>query len=242
MNHQPQRRTLLKGTIAGVAGVAGIAGGGATYAFLQTNAAHASPADNREDKAKAIKNILNIAATAEALGIVFYTQVLQHADRLELNDVARRDFKAAQIEEVLHLQFLLKQGAKLLTNTFSFPNSEETFMRFENMIKVQQLLETAFTAAYMAAAKEFAMLGRPDLVLIATQIGTVEAEHRAVGRCVGKMTPANNQAFSPALLKRVADAPMFLKNNGFLTPKKGNSYMHHWPSMQGDEVGMRNPS
>ena len=51
------------------------------------------------------------------------------------------------------------------------------FRRFDHFIAVQQQLEALFVATYIAAGKEFAKLGRPDLVQVAAQIGSVEAEH-----------------------------------------------------------------
>ena len=224
------RRSMLKGVAAGTAGVAAIAGlavGG--FVLEEKNKgenAHAASYDDSSyrDNTDSITTILNVATTAEHLAVTFYTNGLAHADRLGFNDTARMDIKAALIEEQLHLNFLAKNGAKPLTRTFSFPDGIDTFRQMEMFIRTQQWLETLFVAAYIVAGKEFAMLKRPDLVQVAGQIGTVEAEHRAVGRAIGGLRPADNHAFSPIVLQKVGDAPTILKNRGFLNPKNGNSY------------------
>ncbi len=219
------RRSMLKGAMVGTAGVAGVAGlAAAGVIFTQPKdektAAHAAAIASPDS----IKTILNIAATAETLAVIFYTQGLAHANWLYLSDPAFLDLEAARLEEMEHLKFLLKQGAKPLTKTFSFPKGADTFKDLGKFIQTQQLLETLFVAAYIVAAKEFALLQRPDLVQIAGQIGAIEAEHRAIGRAIGGLRPADNEAFAPVHLAKVSDAPTVLKNDGFLTPKKGNSF------------------
>ncbi len=242
------RRSVLKGTLVGATGL-GAAGGLAAvgvYFSQKSNSGltHAASADlgngvngstqrnlttntttmNTAAANATIASILNIAITAEELAVVFYTHVLQNADRLGFSDAGFLDIKAALIEEQIHQQFLAKQGAKALTHKFSFPYGNDTFRRFELFIKVQQELEALFVAAYIAAGKQFAMLGRPDLVQVAAQIGGVEAEHRAIGRAIGGMRPANNRVFETLLVNTVADAPGILKKNGFLNPRDGNFF------------------
>jgi Ferritin-like domain len=259
------RRSLLKGTAAGVAGVAATSGfvGSGLYLFSRLGSAHASsggdsgvmtdlntnkpgPASTRgsgttQSQIKAIQNILNIAVTAEMLGVTFYKQALVHAGSFNLSEKARLDLKAALIEEQLHQQFLAQQGAKPLTNKFSLSFGRRTFEQFETFIKTQQLLEIIFVAAYLAAIKEFAQLGRPDLAQIAAQIGSVEAEHRAIGRAIGGMTPANNRAFSQVLLKQVADTPKALQQAGFLNPSGNNAYIYEQASMDMNDIEIRSP-
>jgi hypothetical protein len=246
------RRTLLKGTIAGVAGVAatsGIVGGGLYLSSrlgsvhaagggdsgVMTNLTNGNMQGNRattqgtvtpQGKMNAIQNILNIAITAEMLGITFYKHALAHAGNFDLSTRALLDLKAALKEEQLHQQFLAQHGARPLTRKFSFPSGKKTFVQFDAFIKTQQLLETTFVAAYLAATKEFAQLGRPDLAQIAAQIAAIEAEHRAVGRAIGGMAPANNRAFSQVLIKQVADAPKALQHAGFPNPVNNNAFMY----------------
>jgi hypothetical protein len=229
LTSRSSRRSVLKGTIVGATGLAATAGvAGAAYLLSQPHdptGAHAAGADYsyNHNSPDSIQTILNVAVTAETLAVTFYKNVLNNADRLDLGNTARKDLQAALIEEAIHRAFLMKQGAKPLTTRFSFPFGWDTFHRFDRFIKTQQILEAHFVAAYLAAVKEFAMLNRPDLALVASQIGGVEAEHRAIGRAIGGMTPANNRAFETALLNKVSDAVTALKKNGFLSPSH-NTY------------------
>jgi hypothetical protein len=230
------RRSLLKGAVVGATGLAA-AGGAAGAAFLMAKNEPTSASahyDGYNDNVDSIQTIINVAITAETLAVIFYTEVLNNANRLGLNNTARQDLKAALVEEAVHRQFLAKQGAKPLTTKFSFPFGQDTFRRFDKFFQTQQQLEALFVAAYLAAGKEFAMLKRPDLVLVAAQIGGVEAEHRAVGRAIGGKTPANNRSFETALLKKVGDAPGVMKKAGFLGPNRNNSWDYHDASMQMD--------
>jgi hypothetical protein len=224
----------MTGTVVGVTSLAAVGGVVGAGAFLvqqqQHGAAHAAAT---VPNVLAIQNILNIAATAETLAVVFYTQVLLHADTLGLRSSTRLNLRAALIEEQIHLQFLNKQGAIALTQKFSFPFGRRTFEDLGKFLKVQQQLESAFVAAYLAAVKEFALAGRPDLAQIAGQIGAIEAEHRVLGRVIGAQFPADNEAFAPLLLNAVADAPTFLKGAGYLSPINGNTFSFravstHW--------------
>lgn len=241
-SHRSSRRSLVKGTVAGVAGLAGIigVGGGAYFLTQQNTATHAAKA--APAATDSIQTILNIAATAEEGGVVFYTQALLHAKRLDLGERAILDLKAAQVEEQLHLSFLLKQGAKPLTNVFSFPFGKATFTNFQLFLKTQQTLEAAHTAAYIAAVNQFALLNRPDLAVIAAQIATVESEHRAIGRAIGGLAPANNQAFTPAPFQSVSAAAAALKKGGFLTPKDDNSFKFQPASVNFNGVSARTPT
>ncbi len=249
-DRRSSRRSVLKGAVVGTSVLAGAAGlvGGGVYLTNKGGSASAHQSDNDDNgngnAAKKIQTILNIAITAEQLGVVFYTNVLKNADNLELGANARLDFRAAQIEEEIHRQFLAKQGAKPLTNKFSFPEGARTFKEFDRFLKTQQLLESVFTAAYLAAVKEFAMLKRPDLAQIAGQIAAIEAEHRVVGRVVGGLRPANNEAFAPILVKNVADAPAMLKKAGFLTPMENNSFTYQPVpvNVNGVNVEIRTPN
>jgi len=224
---------MLKGAVVSATGI-GAAGGLAALGVYvaqrgdndETHAASV-PSYNAKATKAAIQNILNIAITAEELAVVFYTNVLKNSNHLGFSNAGFLDIEAALLEEQIHQAFLAKQGAKALTNTFSFPFGNATFTNFNHFITVQQKLEALFVAAYLAAGKQFAQLGRPDLVQIAAQIGGVEAEHRVLGRALAAMRPVNNRAFETALVKTVADAATVLKNGGFLTPKPGNTFTFH---------------
>ncbi len=238
--NRSSRRSVLKGAVAGVAGVsalAGVAGAGFLISQQGQHAAHAAAVG-----IDSVQTIVNIASTAEQLGIVFYANALNNANALGLSGPARLDLKAAMIEEQLHLQLLLQQGAKPLTNTFSFPFGRATFFNFDFFIRTQQLLELHFAAAYLAAVNEFAILGQPGLAQIAAQIAAVELGHQVMGRAIGVLRPIDNLAFAPILLQTVGQAPAVLTKAGFLTPKLGNAFKFNAVSTNWSAVGMRAPT
>ncbi len=260
------RRSLLKGTVAGVAGVAATTGlvGGGVYLSSRLGNAHAAGGGDAGVKANltnnnmqgamttqgtvipqgnvnALQGILNVAVTAEMLAVTFYKHALAHARNFDLSSRGFLDLEAALKEEQLHQRFLAQHGARPLTNKFSFPSGKRTFEQFDAFIKTQQLLENTFVAAYLAATKEFAQLGRPDLAQAAAQIGSIEAEHRAIGRALSGIAPANNRAFSQLSLNQVADAPKALQHAGFLNPGTNNVYMYQNVTMNMNGVEMLTP-
>ncbi len=171
---------------------------------------------------ESVQQIVNIAATAEALAVTALGGALQSAasGRLQLNAEQQQFVRAARAEEEQHFRVLLSMGAHPLTTTFTLPDTRivtdaPTFLR--TVIG----LEEAFIAAYLAAAQEFAALGQPHLVQAAMQIGGVEAEHRAharfyaIGAGVLDGVP-NNLAFEQAMFTRVGDAATALQRLGWI--------------------------
>lgn len=208
------RRKLLIG--AGLGGVA-LAGGmlarpGAALATTMTESA---------------TDIFTVARTAEQLAVTFYANGIKNAGRLGISGANLTYLQAALAEEQIHENFLRDNGGKTLTSTFSFPHGDETFENQVLFIQTLEQLEVAFIAAYLAAVSEFAAMGQPRLAQIAAQIMGVEAEHRALGRDIGNLVPADNFGFEPVLLSKVGDAVSVLSNEGFLSPKEGNSYEYH---------------
>ena len=230
------RRSLLKGAAIGATGVAA-AGAGAL--LLPKRAAHASGgAEGAEDT---IPQILSIAATAEELAVTFYSHGIANASKLGISGPNLAYLEAAVIEEQIHRDFEVAAGGKPLTNTFSFPHGNATFEHLGLFITTLEQLEEAFIAAYLAAVKEFALLNQPGLAQLAAQICGIENEHRALGRDIGSLIPADNWAFSPALVESVGDAVDVLAAEGFLSPKTGNSFTYHAVSTAGHGVINRKP-
>ena len=85
------------------------------------------------------------------------------------------------------------------------------------------------------------MLGQPGLAQLAAQICGIENEHRALGRDIGGLIPADNWAFSPALVESVGDAVDVLAAEGYLSPKSGNSFTYHPVSTADHGVIHRQP-
>jgi hypothetical protein len=229
------RRTLLRGA-AGAAGLV-VAGAGvlsASPAYAK-GTRYVSPAGGDQSqqqyrlssqRADSIVDILTVARTAEQLAVTFYTNGIANASKLGITGDNLAYLKAALVEEQIHQQFFTANGGKSLADTFSFPQGPQTFTDLKTFIATQQQLEGVFDSAFLAAIMEFAQLGRPDLAQIAGQIATVEAEHRALGRVIGGLVPADNWAFTPVLVTSVGAAPALVQKAGYLSPMSGNSYTY----------------
>jgi len=153
--------------------------------------------------------------------------IYQNAHKLAISGQNLDYLTAAVVEEQYHLNLLVKAGGKPVTGKFSFPHGEATFEHQDKFINTLDQLETAFESAYIAAIRDFALLGLPDYAVLSAQILTIEAEHRALGRSISSSIPAaNNWAFTPVYVKSVADAAKVLGAEGYLTPKDKNSYTY----------------
>jgi len=207
------RRTFL-----GAAAAAGLTLAGTSLLEAPLTAAAGDPMK--------IKAIFTVARTAEQLAVTFYSHGLRNARQLGLKQEQRDQIHAALVEEQLHQQFFTKNGGDSLADTFSFPHGDETFEKLRLFIETQQQLEGVFDSAFLAAIQEFAEMGEPSLARIAGQIACVESEHRALGRDIGNLEPADNWTYAPVLVAYVADAPQLVKDAGYLSPRKGNSYKY----------------
>lgn len=203
---------------------AGLIGGGAALLSFGglTGLAKASAESNSCTDTTA--DILNGALTAEQLAVTFYYSGLLAAQIGDLPAVADPDhnpyFKAALWEEFSHAALLTSVGAVSLAGTnpqFYFPRN--TFENDRKFLHVLDALETAFIGAYTAAIGEWAGdsanavnstggFTPAQLAKIAAQILGVEAEHRALGRDAGNLTPPNNLIFQRAPFECVGNPSM----------------------------------
>jgi hypothetical protein len=124
---------------------------------------------------ESIQDILNIAATAEALAVTALGGALDNAQngKLDLNDEQQAMVRAARAEEQAHYDFLVSAGAAPLVKEFTLPD-EKIVTDVPTFLTTVIKLEEAFIAAYMAAAQEFAVACEQDLVQYALQIVAVE--------------------------------------------------------------------
>ncbi|HET8626757.1 MAG TPA: ferritin-like domain-containing protein [Thermomicrobiales bacterium] len=170
-----------------------------------------------------VQDIINIAATAEALAVTALGGALDSAAKgqLALNAEQVQFVTAARAEEQAHYAYLTGAGAKPHTTTFTLPDTK-IVTDPGTFLKTVIGLEEAFIAAYLAAAQEFAILGQPSLVQVALQIGGVEAEHRAHARfyAIGANVIAdkvpNNIAFEKAMFTSVGAAAQALQQLGWI--------------------------
>jgi hypothetical protein len=242
------RRTLFKGAAATAGGLA-VVGAGALYGTRLTNAAAIARSPISQSKSSlqmgdlqdSIVSILTVARTAEQLAVTFYSNGIANAGQLGLSGSDLNYLKAALVEEQIHQQFFAANGGQSLATTFSFPQGAKTFEDLSTFISTQQQLEGVFDSAFLAAVVEFAQMGRPDLAQIAAQVACIEAEHRALGRAIGGLSPADNWAFTPVELSSVGDAPALVESAGYLSPKSGNSYTYKQVSTEDSGVVQRKP-
>ncbi len=229
------RRKMILGGAAGVAGIAGLALAG-QHAF-----ASSSDGPDGPNCVTPIKDILTIARTAERLAVTFYTHGLNHADQMGIHGDDQAYLRAALIEEQIHELFFAANGGGILASEFSFPEGPDTFTSIHRFIATQQQLEGVFDSAFLSAVREFAMQSRPDLAQISAQVACIEAEHRALGRSIAGLVPADNWAFTPVLIGKVGDAPALVKKAGYLSPTRGNSYTYHQVGTEKGGVVYRTP-
>ncbi len=251
-NTPRSRRALLKGAAAatGVVAGAGILAALPASAMVRSNGAMSSQnaqaanmglLSSSQATTDSIVTILTVARTAEQLAVTFYTNGINNASQLGISGPNLDYLKAALIEEQIHQQFFAANGGQSLATTFSFPNGAKTFTDLNTFIATQQQLEGVFDSAFLAAIFEFAQLGRPDLAQIAGQIATVESEHRALGRVIGNLSPADNWAFTPVLIATVGDAPALVTKAGYLSPTSGNSYTYQQVSTSDASILYQKP-
>lgn len=199
------------------------------------------PPQDDEGAEDSIKTIFSIAATAERLAVTFYSNGVKNFGKLGIHGLNADDIEAALVEEQIHELFFVANGGAPLTSTFSFPHGQATFENLQLFIATQQQLEGVFDSAFLAAIKEFAQLGRPDLAQIAGQIACIESEHRALGRQIAGLSPADNWAFAPVFVESVGDAPAVIAAAGFLSPVPGNTFTYHQVSTVEPGVTFRTP-
>lgn len=166
-----------------------------------------------------LQSIINIAITAEAMAVTLLGGALASADAgnydMPLPQLVVDILAAAQAAEQLHYDYLAEAGAVPLTTTFTIPDLS-LLTSVETLFGTVVQLETAFVAAYLAAAHRFSQLGLTDLVQISYQTAMVEAEHRVLANYAFGVRPANNYAFYPKLFTTVGEAAQALIDLGFI--------------------------
>jgi len=227
------RRKVLKGAVAGI--VAGATLSTSTLTSSGTVQAHRATMQTPETHSgnyTSPSKILDIAVTAERLAVTFYSNAIANATILGLNTTQLSYLQAALVEEQIHEQFFESLGALSLTSTFSFSDGAETFTSVHNVIQTQQQLEGVFDAAFLAGVFELAQQNHAHLAQSLAQIAVVEGEHRVLGRIIGDefnlpgYELANDRAYSPVLVARVADTPAIVEQAGYLSPTPGNTFSY----------------
>jgi hypothetical protein len=226
------RRAFFTKT-AKIAGATALGAAGA--GLLQPIAARAAAGAGTITNKDTVADILNIAATAEALAVTFYYNALENQAGLpDVNSVANRNyFQAASIQEYEHLHYLQKLGGGALATSFYFPDN--MFTDESVFFPTALLLEEFFIAAYLVAALDFSgavsskiTTADPYALGFAVQVLGVECEHRALLGVAASINPPNAKVFETPLVKSIKGAAGAL--TPFLTGGSGYSGPYHLPS------------
>lgn len=180
------RRQLVAGA-TGVIGGLGLLGALSGDAFATHSRRHEGP--------NTIENIINIAATAEVLATIVNTEGAQRVPGLD--DVTRRNVRAAARHELIHYQTLVSDavGAKPLTKRIWVP--DEVFANAGNFLTTLAVGDQIFINAYLIGVTVFSrptVSAGPRLARIAAEFMGVEAVHRALAlQSLGRL--GNDRAY-----------------------------------------------
>ncbi len=169
--------------------------------------------------AESVQDILDILATNEAFGVTLVATVLDSAKNgaytSPIPQKVLRILHGVRAEEQLHLDFLLRAGAKLRTHTFYLADPKvltDPQTLFMDLVE----LEDAAIAAVMASMPTFTRARRFDLVKKNFQFATEESEHRLLANKALGTSPPNDQAFAPAMYQTVTEFYATLKKKGII--------------------------
>ncbi len=166
-----------------------------------------------------LQTIINIAATAESLAVTLFGGAIDSAKNggydKEIPEPVIGILEAARAAEYFHLAYLLDAGAQPLTQTFVV-SDEALLTRYDTLFSTAVKLESAFIAAYIAAARQFTALNQPELVKIALAVAEVEGEHRVLANYALGSRPANDIGFAAATFGTVGEAAQALMDLGFI--------------------------
>jgi hypothetical protein len=169
-----------------------------------------------------VADILNIAQTAEYFAVTFLTAALGNASTIGLTGLTLEIVQAILAAEILHAKFLSAVGASPLTTNFTIPDPK-ALTDFTTFFKNVEAADTIFVGAYLAAIREFAELGQPQLSKVAAQFMGIEAEHRTLARAALAIVksdtasmPPNNKGYETDLFLYVREAAALLGALGFV--------------------------
>ena len=180
-----------------VAGVAGVLGSMGALGAADAHAQGARPATHERghEGPNTPRNILAVAATAEALATIINTV---GAERVPLDPVTLGNIQAAARHELIHYQVLTSEavGARPVTTRFWIP--DVFFSTQPNFLTRVVVGDTIFVNAYLLATTVFARpngAASPRLARIASEFMAVESVHRALAlQSLGRL--GNDRAFA----------------------------------------------
>lgn len=146
--------------------------------------------------------VLDLAATAEALAVTLYHQVLTGAT-FRMDEDTAEHLRAVLDAEAHHLEVLRSLGAAPLASRFYL---HQGLLPDAGVFADTALhLEAVLTGAYLAATHQFAQQGQPELAATTAQLGASEAQHLTLLSQLAGLGPGD-LTLPAADFRRVADA------------------------------------
>ena len=119
-------------------------------------------------------SVLDLAATAEAVSVTLYAQVLGHASFF-MDDRTRQDLRGVLAAEAHHLALLRSLDGRPLASSFGLPAGLLTDAGV--FADAARHLEDVTTSAYLGATHQLAAAGQPELAATMAQLAASEAQH-----------------------------------------------------------------
>ncbi len=157
---------------------------------------------------------LNDAVTAEGLLVTLLGIARTKAADLALDEETVRLIRAAQCEDEAHFNNLVSFGAAPTTGRYTIDDA--IFVDAGSFLTKWVALKNIMVGLYLSAAREFGEDENYDLVELAFQIGTVEAQHYALLRqFLGERMPAD-RAFPEWQFQSTSEAIDAIRELGFI--------------------------
>ncbi|MEZ4727255.1 MAG: ferritin-like domain-containing protein [Caldilineaceae bacterium] len=158
---------------------------------------------SRERCPATVQELLNLAATVEALTTTFYYGAITTPEGFfaGLPTSYQRYLRLALDAEWFHYRHLVEQqGATPVQTAFHFPVDSFAVGRFSNFLATLDLLEVATLACYLATSRRLGELNELALAALFGQMAGIEAEHRVMGREMAQNSPPapNNLCYERA--------------------------------------------
>jgi hypothetical protein len=172
------RRQLVGAAALGLGGIAAASVPGVAFAQRGNGGGNNDP-----------QTILNIAATAEVLATIVNTV---GPEKVNLDDVTRKNVRAAAYEELIHYNVLESLGGVPVSKRIWVPDA--VFASKKNLLETLEVGDQIFINAYLIATTVFGNDGDGTTARYTAEFMGVEAVHRALARqSLGKL--GNDRAF-----------------------------------------------
>lgn len=174
-----------------------------------------APAMYRDRSANASAgSALNDAVTAEGLLVTLLGVARTKSTDLILDEQTVRLLRAAQCEDEAHFNNLVSLGGSPTTGTYTIPPA--VFTDAATFLATWVELKRILVGLYLSAGRAFGLEDQYDLVEVAFQIGTVEAQHYALLRqFLGERLPAD-RAFPEWQFGQTGEAIDAIAGLGFI--------------------------